>query len=186
MVARVKVFGFIVGAVLTAAALTAFNMWRYVSDVDRLEAAIMDHCVPFTQTGATPFVGMGRPVGVFEQDYVAATMNNGGSAIIYENRFVAQWGEGEDANSSARICIVRAIPSDHDREGFDVGHADLSDWITGFISPDLVLDLVGSGSVLPFASWHQEGAADYTGLRVFLIGETGAIEQVMVMDDLDR
>lgn len=171
---------------MAAGAVTAFNAWQHVSDDDRLEAVLTDHCLPYVRTGATPFAGMGRPVGVYDQAPLSDGLTNGGNAVIFDNRFVAQWGEGEDANSPARVCTVNATFPRPDSRGFEVALVGAQDRITTSLPPDLNLtpDPSDLGPPPLTVSWREASADAGAGLRIFMTGQIIGVSTIIVIDDL--
>ncbi|MGJ8625252.1 MAG: hypothetical protein ACSHW1_21120 [Yoonia sp.] len=167
-----KALGFIAGAVVAGIAVFAFNTWRHVSDEDRLTAVIADHCLPFVQTGTAPFDGLGRGVGVYDGADLSPQIINGGSAILYDNRFVAQWGYNADAVTPVRMCLVRPNSAEDDGNGFYVATRPFvekldADVMTpnGLVMIEDVLDSLPNVLV-----WEkQDSDGDMGGLTIMMV-----------------
>lgn len=132
----IKRVGFLFGAVVAGIGVMLFNMWRHVSDEDRLRAVLLDHCIPYVQTGAAPFGDIGRTLGVYDGIDVRSDLANGSNRLVYDGRFVAQWGEIDDEDSAVRACIVNDIYARADSKGFELPPTSLADWVDTEIAPD--------------------------------------------------
>ncbi|MGJ8610072.1 MAG: hypothetical protein ACSHWY_03190 [Octadecabacter sp.] len=167
-----KVLGFVAGAVAAGIGVFAFNTWRHVSDEDRLMAVIADHCLPYAQTGAEPFDGVGRPVGVYDGANLSPRIVDGGSAILYDNRFVAQWGYNADAETPVRMCLIRPNSAEDDGNGFYVATRPFVEKLDADVMvPNGLVILEGALDRLPnVLIWDaQDGGGDVGRLTVMMI-----------------
>lgn len=181
-----KLVGFLMGAAVAGVGVFAFNTWRHVSDADRLAAVLLDHCIPYVQTGDTPFTDIGRTVGVYDGIDRLPDIENGGIRLIYDARFVAQWGESGDADGPARVCIINDTYARSDSKGFEVAPASLTGWVASKIAPQTGLngrqtDLTPPPRVM---SWGQDGTDENSGLRLFLTAQMFGVSDVIVVSDM--
>ncbi len=185
-----KVYGFLAGAGVAAVAVMGFNAWRYVSDDDRLDSVITDHCLPFVTAGEIPFNGVGRAIGVYDGIATDGRISNGGAAVIFDARFVAEWGE--IAEPPVRICMVYGTTTDTAQQVFDVAPDGFIARVTGMIEPfgDLRPDVPelttteGSESLVRQIVWREQDGAQYEGLNVTMTTAGGVIADVMVFEGL--
>lgn len=186
MVAQAKVLGLITGGAVAAAAVTGFNAWRYESDADRLASALRDNCLPYVQSGITPFQDIGRSPGVYDQFDRNDAITNGGARLIFDNRFSTQWGESEDSDSPVRVCEISDLYARADSTGFEVMPQTLLSTLADFTGPDTGLVRVDSEQTPPpyLMIWTQTGADTSTGLRVILTAQMFGISGLLVVDDL--
>ncbi|MCW1950938.1 MAG: hypothetical protein KIH44_006200 [Octadecabacter sp.] len=182
-----KFAGFLTGAGVAAIAVWGFNSWRDISDMDRVTAIIGDHCLPYVQFGTAPFQDMGRPVGVYDEANLSDSVTGGGNAIIYDNRFVAQWGESTDVNSAVRVCSVADSYVMANSVGFVVDTPAIADWIEGTVLAeiDLVATSTALGSVPSLLIWEPPAQAErFSGLRIILNATENSVSSVLILDDL--
>ena len=178
-----KRWGFLTGAALGAIAVWAFYAFTTVSDDDLLTSVFEDHCLPFVQTGAAPFADIGRPPGVYDAADLRETIVDGSARIIFEGRFVAQWGTVEGADRESRICEIRPQNGSAVPPAFKVnptGFVDRYSDVLG-LAPDR--DVFDGGPAV--FGWYEDPSDQSRGLRAVVVGSPGAISSVMILDDLD-
>jgi hypothetical protein len=185
-----KVYGFLTGAGITAVAILGFNVWRHVSDEDRLELVLTEHCLPYVSAGVTPFDGMGRTIGVYDGITTDERITNGGAAVLFDARFVAEWGE--IAEPPVRFCTVYGSTTDAAQQVFDVAPDGFIGRVSSMIEPfgDLRPDVAeldttgGSESLVRSIAWREQNGPNYGGLNVTMTTAGGLIAEVMVFKDL--
>jgi hypothetical protein len=184
-----KVYGFLTGAGITAAAIFGFNAWRNVSDEDRLTLVITDHCLPYVTAGELPFNGMGRAIGVYDGITSDKRIINGGAAVIFEARFVAEWGV--IAEPPVRICMIYGIKKDAVQQVFEVAPDGFIGRVTRMMEsfdelrPDVLeLDMTDGREtlVLPFA-WREHSGTENKGLNVTITISGQLIAGVIIFDE---
>ena len=185
-----KVYGFLTGAGITAVAIFGFNAWRHVSDDDRLTLVLRDHCLPYVVQQITPFTDIGRTPGVFDNVSLPDGTRDGGSAIIFDGRFVAKWGvsdrEGLTGPRTLRVCSVEAMSGSDDIVAFQVDAGGFAARYTDIIASVRPLkaddgSIAGEGGVV---IWSEPDLPADDGLRVLMIGQTGAVVAVSVVMDV--
>lgn len=185
-----KVLGFIAGAVLAGTAVFAFNSWRHISDDDRLFAALERDCIPYVMTGVTPFEGLGRGIGVYDNVSVDARLTNGGAAILYDGRFVASWGDIQDP--PLRICRVDGRPMGASTQSFEVDTDTLIDRVG--VAAQALGDLqneverLGGGAaqddnMFQTVVWFEADQAEDKGNRVVLSLVQSRVSSMIVVRD---
>ena len=182
-----KLAGFLAGAGMAAIAVWGFNTWRHVSDMDRVISIIGEHCLPYVQSGTTPFEGLGRPVGVYDQAELTERITDGGNAILYENRFVAQWGESIDLNSPIRICSVKDSYSQADSVGFQVDTSVVAAWVDKNVieGTGLVATYSELGVAPNLLIWEPPAEAErFSGLRIIITATETSMSSIMLVEDL--
>jgi hypothetical protein len=185
-----KVYGFLTGAGIAAVAIFGLNAWRYVSDEDRLELVLTEHCLPYVTAELTPFDGMGRAIGVYDGITTDARIFNGGAALLFDARFVAEWGE--IAEPPVRICMVSGSTADAAQQVFEVAPDDFIGRVTSMIEPfgDLRPDVTdldttdGSESLVRQIVWREQNGTNDGGLNVTVTTASGLIAEVMVFKGL--
>lgn len=184
-----KVYGFLTGAGVTAAAIFGFNAWRNVSDEDRLTLVITDHCLPYVTAGGLPFDGMGRAIGVYDGITTDERIINGGAAVIFDARFVAEWGVITEP--PVRICMVYGVVKDAVQQVFEVAPDGFDGRVTRMIEPfdelrpDVFeLDMLdgSENSLLPFV-WQKQIGSENKGLNVTITTSGQLIAGVMIFED---
>lgn len=184
-----KLAGFVTGAAFAGVAVWAFNDWRHVSDEDRLLTVLNDHCLPYVDTGSTPFGGMGRALGVYDNADLDQTLVQGGARLLFDNRFLAQWGVspiGDGRPKDVRICRVAASYAAAGAEGFEVPDAGLIQKITGAIAPngDLVTDYETVPNGPTTIGWFEPGTDISDGRRVVIVAGGGWVAYVVTANDV--
>jgi hypothetical protein len=181
-----KVIGFVTGAALAAIGVVAHSALTTVTDDARFER-MLTACVDYVTTGAHPFAGEGRTVGVydaplFEGDYVADTHR-----ILDDNRFEAAWETVMDVADPIRLCRVTARFDGADQMGFDLSEDNFIPWVTELLAPAADVrpetDSIESGPRT--LGWYEVGKPQAEGLRVVLIAEPGKVGSFLVVNDLD-
>ena len=184
-----KVYGFLTGAGVTASAIFGFNAWRNVSDEDRLTSVITDHCLPYVTVGGLPFDGMGRAIGVYDGITTDERITNGGAAVIFNARFVVEWGV--IAKPPVRICMIYGRMNDAVQQVFEVAPEGFIGRVTRMIEPDdephsdvLELDISDGNEslLLPFA-WREHSGIENKGLSVTIARSGQNIAGVMIFED---
>jgi len=180
----VKLAGFIVGAVVAAVGVTAFNTWRHVSDDDRLTRYLADHCLPFATGGDAPFDDLGRAPGVYDDFQSRDDLRDGGVRLLEGNRFAAQWGyldnEGPNNDQVLRFCGVKATYAENTVSGFEVEPDGFvgrySDVITAFglLQPEEDTLTTGPRTF----GWFETEAE---GLRVIMTASPGLVSGFIVV-----
>ncbi len=181
-----KILGLATGAVVASIGVWAFNEWRTVSDGDRLASVIAEHCIPYVERGVTPFGGMGRPVGVYDDADLRGGLTEGGTAILFDNRFIAEWGNAVDAQVSARVCSVKDSYSRSDSIGFVIETDNLTGWFDDLVGAEkgLVATPVSTEASPNMLIWQEPDADVSTGLRIVLLTLGGGVSAVSVVHDL--
>jgi len=180
-----KRWGFLTGAAIASIGVWLFYALTTVTDEDRLAAVLTQHCLPYVQTGATPFGDLGRSPGVFDNLNLNTSIEGGGARLIFEGRFAAQWGLAQDANSDVRVCAVQDIYARADSKGFEVPPHTLTEFIDDLLPADLGLapvpqDLAPLPRVL---AWTQNGKTTDDGLRLFLTEQVFGVSDVLMLQD---
>lgn len=187
MVAKAKVLGLITGAAVAGVVITAIGVWRHVSDDDRLTEVLADHCLPYVRTGATPFDGMGRSPGVYDVVDLREGIEDGGAVLLYDARFVAQWGILRTAgNPTIRLCDLKPTYAANTVAGFAVKPDGFIERYSSVISPD--------GDLLPemetltdgprTLGWVDAGGRTDRGLRVVMVASPGLVSSALAVNDL--
>lgn len=181
-----KRLGFLTGAVLAGIGVFLFNQWRHVSDDDRLIAVLADHCLPYVQAGEIPFQDIGRSPGVYDAIDVDERLQNGGARLIYDLRFMAQWGETEDADGPVRVCRVDPTYGENTVAAFEVDPDGFVERYTDVLSVDEPLipqaDAVTTGPTV--FGWYGGDRPQDEGLRVVFGVSPGLVSSVLVGRDL--
>lgn len=180
-----KLAGFITGAGVAAAGLAVWSALTTVTDAMRLDR-MLTACADYATTGAPPFVGEGRSIGVydvpvFEDDFVADTHR-----ILDDGRFEAAWEQIDDVESPIRLCRVTAR--------FD-GGAPMSFRLEGGALIPLVTQILASfGDLVPETDtitdgprtlgWYEAGKAQDEGIRVVLIAGPSDVSSFFVGADV--
>ncbi|MDB4213581.1 hypothetical protein N9741_01775 [Octadecabacter sp.] len=183
-----KVLGLATGALVASVAVWVFNDWRHVSDEDLLAVALSDHCIPYVSTGAMPFEGIGRSVGVYDNVERDARVTGGGAAIVFDDRFAATWGEISEL--PLRVCTLEGRGAEAGY--FTVELDGFADWITPLLAPlgDMGTDsarLRGSidvGGGYQTVGWFEAGKAQDKGNRVVMAIVGSLVASVTVVRDL--
>lgn len=183
-----KRLGFLTGAAVASVAVYAFYALTTVTDEDLLTSVVLDHCTPYVKAGETPFAGMGRTVGVYDNANLDETVSNGGNAILFENRFVGQWGETVLNGISVRNCQVTFLGERSSSSGFIVSPSNLFQWAETNLTSTLGLERsqagfgdFGTGAYL----WFTPDASPLVGLQVQLIFQETSVLRVIVVADAD-
>lgn len=179
-----KLFGFASGALAAALAVWGFNTWRHVSDDDRLTLILADHCLPYVQTGAIPFGDIGRTPGVYDEVDLRGGFTDDGAALLYDNRFVAQWGIAPDGSGGElRACDVQPTYKDDttagflvDADGFVARYTDVIATAEPLI-PEV--DVLTDGP-LTFG-WFGADRPQLEGLRVVMVASPGVVSSAIVV-----
>lgn len=185
-----KVLGLASGALVASLAVWAFNDWRHVSDEDRLTSVLGDHCLPYVRTGVTPFEGMGRGPGVYDEVDLDETLTTGSVLLIHDARFLAQWGvaqnAGPDGDTTFRVCKVDPTYSSNTVAGFVVRDDGFIDRYSNIISPDgaLVADTETMPSGPSVIGWYNQNGTQSDGLRVVMVAGAGLVSSVVVATNL--
>lgn len=185
-----KTLGFLTGAVVAVIAIWVFYPLTTTSDDEHLTASLRDHCIPYVQTGATPFEDMGRPVGVYDGVDLDDRVTGGGAAIVFDGRFVATWGEIEDL--SLRICRLDGRSAGANLGAFDVDADTIPARVSEMVQPlgDLQPDTERLGAqsdpenLYQTLAWFQAGKAQDRGNRVVLSVADQQVTTVIVVRDL--
>ena len=175
-----KRWGFLTGALLGAIAVWAFYALTTETDDDRLATVLMDHCVPYVQTGADPFTDLGRAPGVFDNLDLRDSIAGGGARLLYDNRFTAQWGEVTAGARTSRICEISPTPGEPD--------AAFAVYPDGFIDRyatllGLTADVVDLGDGPSSVGFYTDPDRPNDGFRVVMIASPGLVANTVVMDD---
>ncbi|MBU2994191.1 hypothetical protein Q4555_07560 [Octadecabacter sp. 1_MG-2023] len=185
-----KLAGFLTGAGVAGLGVYAFNVLTTVTGDDLLSMYLSDHCLPYVQTGETPFTDIGRTPGVYDEVEVSDNLNNAGAAILENNRFVAEWGEAADPNNPAsqlRICTVEVSYTENSVEGFTVDPEGFVDRYTAVIAT--AEPLVPEVDVLTDGprtlGWYGVDRDLFEGLRVVMIASPGRVSSFMVVGDVN-
>jgi hypothetical protein len=183
-----KLAGFLVGAVAAGVAVFAFNSWRHVSDDDRLTAALRDHCIPFVHSATQPFDGIGRAPGVYDDVDVNEAGQDGGVRLIYDHRFVAQWGVVIDTDENGTESPVRlcTIASHANSAGFAVaqdGFIDRYGDVLSDVKP-LVTETAQLQGSAQTVLWNTPQMPPNVGYRALMIASDGAVISVTVIDEV--
>ncbi len=182
MVVNYKVLGFVAGAVIAAAAVFTFNTWRHVSDDDRLETVLRDHCIPYALSGTKPFKNLGRAPGVYDNVELRDGVEQGGAALIYDNRFVATWGIFD----GIRFCDVKPTFGSGTVAAFEVepdGFVDRTTTLLAEFEPlEPELDAVTDGPRT--LGWFGIDRAQDEGLRVLMVVSPGLVSSVIAVTNL--
>lgn len=181
-----KVVGLATGALVASMAVWGFNSWRHVSDDDRLTSILADHCLPYVQSGAAPFEGMGRAPGVYDAVDLIESLKDGGAILIHDARFLAQWGvvtdAGVEGDTRFRICEVKPTYADDTIAGFAVTAEGFGSRYSDIIAPDGALapnfDDITSGPQM--IGWYGREGDEDDGLRVVMTASPGLVSSVLV------
>ncbi len=183
-----KRLGFLTGALLAAIVVFAFHQWRHVDDDDRLLAVLVDHCLPYVQNGDIPFQTVGRAPGVYDAVEVDAGLKNGGARLIYDLRFIGEWGETEGLYGPARFCSVRptygenTVPAfEVDPNGFVSRYSRLMKTFDPLLEPQSET-LTNEGPVV--FGWYRSDQSEAKGLRVVLTASVGVVSGVTMVKEL--
>jgi len=130
-----KRWGFLTGVVFGALVVWAFNALTSVTDDGRLAAVLQDHCLPYVTTGAAPFQDLGRTPGVYDALRTEDDFENGGLRLIFDNRFIAKWGEATNETGPVRACIVTPNFGEGTQLAFSVSADGFIDRVTDLIRP---------------------------------------------------
>lgn len=181
-----KRLGFLTGAVVGGLVVFAFNQWRHVSDDDRLTAVLRDHCLPYVQTGETPFQDIGRSPGVYDDVSVNETFQKGGARLVFDLRFVAEWGETEDADGPVRVCSVSPTYGENTVAAFEVNPDGFVERYTDVLSADEPLSPTAdqvTGGPTTFG-WYGADRPQNRGLRAVFTVSPGLVSGVLLVKDL--
>lgn len=187
-----KAAGFATGAGLAGLAVYGFYALTEVTDTDLLGEILSEHCLPYVQTGDTPFEGMGRTPGVYDEVNLKENLLDGGVLLIHGGRFVAQWGVAENlgpqGDTTFRICEVDPTYSDETIAGFVVDADSFVDLFSGIISPDGALrpssDTMPAGPTV--FGWFNANGDQSDGLRVVMTLSAGLVSSVGVVIPLEE
>ncbi|AKS47406.1 hypothetical protein SAMN05444287_2950 [Octadecabacter temperatus] len=183
-----KLAGFLVGAGVAGLGVYAFNVLTTVTGDDLLSTYLSDHCLPYVQTGETPFTDIGRTPGVYDEVEVSENLENAGAAILENNRFVAEWGEAENPNdptSQLRVCIVEVSYTENSVEGFVVEPDGFIARYTDVIAtaeplvPEVDVLTDGPRTI----GWYSADRDPFEGLRVVMVARPARVSSVMVVGD---
>lgn len=185
-----KVFGLATGALVASLGVWGFSALRHVSDDDRLTSALAEQCIPYVQTGETPFVGMGRGVGVYDAVELDERVRDGGAAIIFDGRFAATWGELDDP--ALRLCQIDGRPNGAGvqmfavaPDGFFARYSDIFQPL-GDLQPDA--DRLGESdleySAFHTVAWFEADRSEDRGNRVVMSIVDDHVASVIVIRDL--
>lgn len=176
-----KRLGFLTGAVLAGIGVFFFNQWRHVDDDDRILAILSDHCLPYVQTGETPFQTLGRAPGVYDTLGVDNTLADTGARLIYDLRFHAQWGVSSAQGYPIRVCKVSPTYSENtvpvlatNTDDFIARYSDLIPALEALTTQQLSL-----GGDLISLVWRTE-TAPLMELNVAVLGGRGQVSNVVV------
>lgn len=185
-----KVVGLATGVFVGSLAVWAFNEWRDVSDEDRLTSALVDHCLPYVLSGARPFVGQGRAVGVYDNVETHSFPHDGGAAVIFDDRFVANWGETQ--HPPLRVCMIDsratwapsgalAVREDGVMTQMQTLLAPLGDMVPDEFSDTPTESASGDIQVI---GWRERGTSEDRGNTVSFVRDGSGISSVLVRRDL--
>jgi hypothetical protein len=183
-----KLAGFLVGAGVAGLGVYAFNVLTTVTGDDLLSTYLSDHCLPYVQTGETPFTDIGRTPGVYDEVEVSENLENAGAAILENNRFVAEWGEAENPNDPTgklRVCIVEVSYTENSVEGFVVEPDGFIARYTDVIAtaeplvPEVDVLTDGPRTI----GWYSADRDPFEGLRVVMVARPARVSSVMVVGD---
>lgn len=181
-----KLAGFLTGGGVAAIGLVVWSALTTVTDDMRLDR-MLTACLTYVTTGAAPFAGDGRAVGVYdapllEGDYVADTHR-----ILDDNRFEAAWEQINDAEKPMRLCRVTARWDGADQMAFVLDEGTLIPRVTEILSvadnliPETNSITDGPRTLL----WSQNGMPQSEGLRVVLIATPTSVGSFLVGMDLE-
>jgi len=184
-----KILGLASGALIASIGVWVFNEWRHLSDEDRLKAVLKDHCLPYVENGTRPFDDMGRIPGVYDTVDVNENIEDGGIRLVFDNRFLAQWGVALRDNISpdlVRICQVSPILATAGDIGFAVPDEGLIETVTAVIAPDgrLVADTETVPDGPRTIGWFEPDTDPTEGLRVILVAGGGVVSIVLTANDM--
>ncbi len=181
-----KRLGFLTGAVLAGIGVFLFNQWRHVSDDDRLIAVLADHCIPYVQTGETPFQNLGRAPGVYDAAGPDNTLTDGGARLIFDLRFIAHWGVSTDDQASRRVCKVLPTYGDATVPFFSTNTNDLTARLPRHIPMlgSLTAENNQLGGDVVTYGWRA-AAGDDTDLQVVLLAGPAQVSNVVVTAIVD-
>ena len=180
-----KIAGFVTGAALASIGVVVYSTLTTVTDDGRFER-MLSACVGYVTTGASPFAGEGRSVGIydaplFEGNYVADTHR-----ILDDNRFEAAWETVNDIEDPIRLCRVTARFDGSNQMSFDLTEDNYIPWVTDLLAP--IADLRPETDTIEDGprtlGWYEEGRPQASGLRVVLIAEPGKVGSFLVVNDL--
>ena len=187
MVARTKVLGLITGAAIAGVVLAGVSAWRHVSDDDRLSELLADHCLPYVRTGATPFEGLGRTPGVYDVVDLREGVEAGGVVLLYDARFVAQWGILRSAgNPTIRLCDVKPTYAANTVAGFAVNPDGFIERYSSVVAPngDLAPEIDTLRDGPRTLGWVDAGGRPDRGLRVVMVASPGLVSSALAVNDL--
>ena len=185
-----KLAGFLAGAGVAALGVWAFYALTTVTDDDLLSLYLSDHCLPYVQSGTSPFTDVGRTPGVYDEVEASENLANAGVVILENNRFVAEWGETDDPNDPAgqlRVCVVETSYAESSVEGFAVDPDGFVNRYTDVIAGAERLvpedDTLSNGPRT--FGWYGAGRAVSEGLRVVMVASPARVSSVLVVGDAD-
>jgi|GEM_PF-4881235 len=176
-----KRLGFFTGAVLAGIGVFLFNQWRHVSDDDRLIAVLADHCLPYVQTGVTPFQDIGRAPGVYDGILSDQTLTDGGTRVLYDLRFVAHWGISTDRGISTRVCKVSPTHHESTVPVFVTNTNDITVRLRNHIADlqNLISENIQLGGDVLSLGWRSDDSA-LSHQRIGLLAGPGQVSNVVV------
>lgn len=174
-----KSAGFLVGAGLAALAVWLFYALTTVRDDDLLAAVLGDHCLPYVQSGAAPFADMGRAPGVYDAVETREGLSDGGTRLLYDARFVAQWG----IYDGLRFCEVKPTYASASPTVFEVAPSGFIARYTELIAPfaPLVPDVETLRDGPRSIGWYGADRAPTEGLRVLMVASPGRVASVLAV-----
>lgn len=183
-----KLAGFLTGALVAGLLLFTLTALRAETDEDRLIAVLQDQCLPYVTTGSPPFEALGRRPGEYDGVHLDPHLQDGGAALIYELRFLAQWGRvvRSEANGTVRVCRLEpAHLAQESSAGFSVEPVGFLARFQAVIAPDgaLIPDATEISGGPQTVSWLQPGKSASEGLRVSMGVEPGRVFAVLVAQD---
>ncbi len=165
-----RLAGFLTGAGVAVAGLAVWSVLTNVTDAMRLER-MLTACAGYATSGAAPFVGEGRTIGVydapvFEGDFVADT-----HLILEDGRFEAAWEQIDDAEKPIRLCRVTARFDGSAPMSFRLDQDAMIPLVTRTLAPFGELEpetdtIVDGPRTL---GWYEPGKSADEGVRVVLI-----------------
>lgn len=177
-----KRLGFLTGAGVAAIGVWAFYALTEVTDDDRLAEILSDHCLPYVTANTTPFTDLGRSPGVYDAVELRDDVTDGGARLLYNNRFVAQWGVFD----GLRFCKVDPTYGDDTLAAFEVDASDFIPRYTAFISEfePLEPDIETLDSGPRTVGWYGVDRPPFEGLRVVMVASPGLVSSVIAVKDL--
>lgn len=183
-----KRLGFLTGAVLAGIGVFMFNHWRHVSDDDRLLALLGDHCLPYVQRGEIPFQTLGRAPGVYDVVGRDNTLAETGSRIIYDLRFVAQWGVSTGFEHPVRVCKVSPTYSENTVPTFQTNTDDFNHRFAALLPTLQTLSAqnfaIGGGQMA--LGWLTPDGGETDDLQVSVLASEGQVSNVVVTARIPR